>query len=192
MCNVETYLQPAAKKYYANRGVPYRRVSLFYGPPGTGKTTFANVIAGHFRLNVFMVSLSTTTLSDDMLEPLFEQLPDKCILLLEDIDSAGTNRQNMGQKAKGKKAKRADQHNEIGEPIAPRLTGITLSGLLNVLDGIHSRKGMITISHRTHQTCSISSCAPRPYGSESALQLRVEGREQWEKPEGGGEGENKP
>lgn len=143
--DVETYLAPATKKYYANRGIPYRRGFLFYGPPGTGKTSFANAIAGHFNLSVYMISLSTKTLSDDMLEGLFEQLPNKCIVLLEDIDSAGIKRENMRATKKRAKRTKREAVDEYGEPIYVRAAGITLSGLLNVLDGIHSREGIITI-----------------------------------------------
>lgn len=103
-------------------------------------------MAGHFGLNVYMISLSTKTLNDEQLESLFEQLPNKCIVLLEDIDSAGLKRENMRkQRKREKKVKREVVVDRYGEPIPVERTGITLSGLLNVLDGIHSREGMITI-----------------------------------------------
>lgn len=100
--DIETYLTPETKRYYANRGIPWRRGFLFYGHPGCGKTSFTNALAGHFNLNVYMLSLSTTALTDVILESLFEQLPNKCIVLLEDIDSAGISRENMKEKARAK------------------------------------------------------------------------------------------
>lgn len=85
---VSRYLHPSTKRYYAARGIPWRRGYLFYGPPGTGKSSFVMALAGHFRLDVYMLSLSSTPLNDDKLMTLFELLPRRCIVLLEDIDSA--------------------------------------------------------------------------------------------------------
>ena len=153
--DVETYLSPQTRKYYANRGIPWRRGFLFYGNPGTGKTSFSNALAGHLKLNIYMISLSNTTLTDAMLETLFEQLPSRCIVLLEDIDSAGIQRETMRQqilKSSRKRSKHAPQtyYDENGNPMTPemfvrRMGGVTLSGLLNVLDGIHSKEGHVTV-----------------------------------------------
>lgn len=38
LADINEYLNPATARWYANRGIPYRRGYLFYGPPGTGKT----------------------------------------------------------------------------------------------------------------------------------------------------------
>jgi chaperone BCS1 len=151
--DIETYLSPATRKYYANRGIPYRRGLLFYGNPGCGKTSFTNALAGHFGLNVYMFSLSTNELSDSILELLFEQLPSRCIVLLEDIDSAGLKRESMRTQPAKKKRRhdRQKYYNEYGDRIYDMEEeeevkgGVTLSGLLNVLDGIHSKEGMLTI-----------------------------------------------
>jgi chaperone BCS1 len=39
LADINEYLNPATARWYANRGIPYRRGYLFYGPPGTGKTS---------------------------------------------------------------------------------------------------------------------------------------------------------
>lgn len=156
--DIQTYLSPATRKYYANRGIPYRRGYLFYGTPGCGKTSFSNALAGHFGLNIYMFSLSNSAMTDAILEMLFEQLPSRCIVLLEDIDSAGLKREDMreelSEKRKRKRVKQVyvdrngcripdEDINEEEEVV--RVTNVTLSGLLNVLDGIRSKEGMITI-----------------------------------------------
>lgn len=154
--DIETYLSPQTRKYYANRGIPWRRGFLFYGNPGTGKTSFTNALAGHLNLNIYMISLSNNILTDAMLETLFEQLPSKCIVLLEDIDSAGIQREDMRQQMvkQARKNSRKYGHQYLdadGNPMSPDMYarrmagGVTLSGLLNVLDGIHSKEGHVTI-----------------------------------------------
>jgi hypothetical protein len=98
-----------------------------------------------------MFSLSSNTLDDGMLEVLFEQLPSRCIVLLEDIDSAGLKRESMRSQKLKKKRKSHSRpvYDEFGHRIYEEdeedRGGVTLSGLLNVLDGIHSKEGMLTI-----------------------------------------------
>lgn len=41
--DIEEYLLPATMKWYANRGLPYRRGYLLYGPPGNYITTLHNL-----------------------------------------------------------------------------------------------------------------------------------------------------
>lgn len=36
LADINEYLHPASPRWYANRGIPYRRGYLFHGPPGTG------------------------------------------------------------------------------------------------------------------------------------------------------------
>ena len=41
LADINEYLHPATPRWYANRGIPYRRGYLFYGPPGTGRCSLA-------------------------------------------------------------------------------------------------------------------------------------------------------
>ncbi|KAK5712904.1 hypothetical protein LTR17_017810 [Elasticomyces elasticus] len=142
--DIESYLHPKSKKYYGARGIPWRRGYLFYGPPGTGKT----VLAGHFRLNVYMISLSSLLLSDSRLDALFDMLPQKCIVLLEDIDSAGIRREGMsGEIKEKKKKKRAPMANPFGFRVNEDPEGVTLSGLLNVIDGVFLKSKEELLEH---------------------------------------------
>jgi len=90
--DVKEYLNPHTMKWYAQRGLPYRRGYLFYGPPGTGKTSLSLALAGELKLPLYILSLSTGSLTDETLTMLFVGLPRKCIVLLEDIDCAGVHR----------------------------------------------------------------------------------------------------
>lgn len=92
--DVKEYLNPVTARWYAQRGLPYRRGYLFYGPPGTGKTSLSLALAGELKVPLYILSLSTGSLTDETLTMLFVGLPRKCIVLLEDIDCAGVQRNN--------------------------------------------------------------------------------------------------
>lgn len=93
VADVNEYLHPATARWYAARGIPHRRGYLFHGPPGTGKTSLSFAIAGIFGLSIYCASLSEPDLTESQLATLFSRLPNRCIVLLEDIDSAGIRRE---------------------------------------------------------------------------------------------------
>ncbi|KAI6528587.1 hypothetical protein MCOR16_005313 [Pyricularia oryzae] len=92
LSDINEYLQPKTERWYSNRGILLRRGYLFHGPPGTGKTSFSFALAGVFGLEIYVISLIEPQLSDEDLSTLFNGLPRKCIVLLEDIDITGINR----------------------------------------------------------------------------------------------------
>lgn len=87
--DMNEFLHPLSAKWYAVRGIPYRRGYLFSGPPGTGKTSLSFALAGIFGLDIYIVPLMDDELSETYLGHLFNELPKRCIVLLEDIDTAG-------------------------------------------------------------------------------------------------------
>lgn len=87
--DMNEYLHPASPRWYATRGIPYRRGYLFHGPPGTGKTSLSFALAGIFGLEIYAISLQEPTLTEGDLMQLFNGLPRRCIVLLEDVDAAG-------------------------------------------------------------------------------------------------------
>lgn len=111
--DVERFL--GGRERYRRLGVPYHRGYLFYGPPGTGKTSLVSGLADHFRLSIFGLNLSEMT--DRSLKAAMRDVPAHSLLLFEDIDC---------MTAAGRRGARA--------PGVARL-GVTLSGLLNALDG---------------------------------------------------------
>lgn len=89
IADVNEFLHPSSAGWYARRGIPYRRGYLFHGPPGTGKTSLSFALAGLFGLDVYAVSLQEPALTEGDLMLLFNGLPRRCIVLLEDVDAAG-------------------------------------------------------------------------------------------------------
>ena len=92
LSDMNLYLDPKTSEWYAYRGIPLRRGYLFHGPPGTGKTSFSFALAGVFGLDIHVISLQDPALTDEDLLALFTSLPRRCIVLLEDIDTAGLKR----------------------------------------------------------------------------------------------------
>lgn len=87
--DMNEYLHPLSSKWYASRGIPYRRGYLFTGPPGTGKTSLNFSLAGIFGLDIHIINLMDPSMSENTLSKLFNNLPKRCIVLFEDIDATG-------------------------------------------------------------------------------------------------------
>ncbi|KAI0794435.1 P-loop containing nucleoside triphosphate hydrolase protein [Fomes fomentarius] len=136
-----------SKEWYAERGIPHRRGYLLYGAPGAGKTSLIHSIAGELNLDVYILSLTRMGMDDSTLSSVISELPDKCIVLVEDIDAAfhqGIRRDIVDpEKQNGKSPDEDDKHHGEKENNDSISTRITLSGLLNALDGIGAQEGRI-------------------------------------------------
>lgn len=151
--DVTDYLNPATRRWYANRGIPYRRGYLLYGPPGTGKSSLSLALAGFFKMRIYIVSLSSITSTEENLATLFADLPRRCVVLLEDIDTAGLThtRDEDGSECGGSKGEATESKNKSGSktPETPSFR-LSLSGLLNILDGVASQEGRVLIMTTNH------------------------------------------
>ncbi|KAI0112473.1 BCS1 N terminal-domain-containing protein [Nemania sp. FL0031] len=160
--DVTDYLNPATQRWYANRGIPYRRGYLLYGPPGTGKSSLSLALAGFFKMRIYIVSLSSVNANEEMLGNLFAALPRQCVVLLEDIDSAGlTHTREETTRSKKRRAEDSDSDSDDSDEPGRTSRGnsktsksgngrLSLSGLLNILDGVASQEGRILIMTTNH------------------------------------------
>ncbi|KAK3075934.1 hypothetical protein LTR53_000363 [Teratosphaeriaceae sp. CCFEE 6253] len=166
---IQDFLEPRTERFYAENAIPYRRGYLLYGPPGTGKSTFAAAVAGQYGLSIFTISLSHADMTDENLETLFDRLPKRCIVLVEDIDSAGIKRGDMRAKrdriektkasvrarkpsvcatSKDSAQDNASESDDSDVDLPKRQPNgqiLTLSGVLNVFDGVRAAEGRILI-----------------------------------------------
>ncbi len=110
------------KEAYVKADIPFRTGILLHGEPGSGKSSTALAIANALKMNVFIIPI-TALLNDESLSDCFAGIPPNSIVVLEDIDIA-------------KGVKDRDEDND---------KGVTMQGMLNVLDGFQSPPGVITI-----------------------------------------------
>lgn len=119
-------------RWYHDRGIPYRRGYLLYGPPGTGKSSFIQALAGELDYDIAILNLSERGLTDDRLNHLLTIVPNRTIVLLEDVDAAFSNRRVQTE---------SDGY---------RGANVTFSGLLNALDGVASAEERIIFLTTNH------------------------------------------
>ncbi|QBZ58544.1 hypothetical protein PoMZ_03499 [Pyricularia oryzae] len=152
LSDMNEYLQPKTECWYSNRGIPLRRGYLFHGPPGTGKTSLSFALAGVFGLEIYVISLIEPQLSDKDLSTLFNGLPRRCIVLLEDIDTAGISKAEGEIRTETKtegpsewKVANLARALKVGRGHGEDQKGISMSGLLNAIDGVAAHEGRILI-----------------------------------------------
>ena len=127
----------ASRQRYRDLGVPYHRGYLFYGPPGTGKTSLASALAARFGLSVYVMNLND--FSDRSLKKAVNDVPEHSIILFEDIDCMRTDNVRPRSDDAGKSDKPAETRRQA-DPF-----GVTLSGLLNVLDGFSAPDSVLFV-----------------------------------------------
>ncbi|XP_002461625.2 AAA-ATPase ASD, mitochondrial [Sorghum bicolor] len=144
------------KDYYARIGKAWKRGYLLYGPPGTGKSTMIAAMANYLDYNIYDIELTSVATNTD-LRRMFIETKGKSIIVIEDIDCSLDLTGNRSKK-KPKKAPvlvpgpgpadddvtKAPPPASEGEQSSPRdatASKVTLSGLLNFIDGLWSACG---------------------------------------------------
>ncbi|CAL5072443.1 unnamed protein product [Urochloa decumbens] len=134
------------REYYRRIGKAWKRGYLLYGPPGTGKSSLVAAMANYLRFNLYDLDLSEVRLNS-ALQKLLIHMPNKSILVIEDIDCC------FDAAASRKDAKApelvdqldpdytSDSSDEGWQVNTQQAKGITLSGLLNFIDGLWSTCG---------------------------------------------------
>ena len=109
-------------------------------------------------LDVYVVSLSASWMSDSTLTTLMGRVPARCILLLEDLDAAFTRSVTRGKGDTGIPDSSGSGGQERQEATVPTaatssrrrhkeqlsdVNTLSLSGLLNALDGVAAAEGRL-------------------------------------------------
>ncbi|KAI7996643.1 Protein HYPER-SENSITIVITY-RELATED 4 [Camellia lanceoleosa] len=110
------------RKFYKRIGKAWKRGYLLYGPPGTGKSSLIAAMANYLKFHIYDLEL-TSLQSNSELRRLLVATANRSILVIEDIDCSSDfeNRQVGG-------CNQSDSQ-------------LTLSGLLNFIDGLWSSCG---------------------------------------------------
>ncbi|PSR87639.1 AAA-ATPase, partial [Actinidia chinensis var. chinensis] len=132
-----------AKDYYKKIGKAWKRGYLLYGPPGTGKSTMIAAMANLLEYDVYDLEL-TAVKDNTELRKLLIDTSSKSIIVIEDIDCS---LDLTGQRKK--KQEKDEKKDEEKDPVKKKMkddheesnSKVTLSGLLNFIDGLWSACG---------------------------------------------------
>ncbi|CAI0555108.1 unnamed protein product [Linum tenue] len=137
------------RDYFRSVGRAWKRGYLLYGPPGTGKSSLVAAIANHLKYNVYDLQLQSVK-SDSDLRDVLTATTNRSILLLEDVDcsSKSTEIRLSKEEIDDQKIKIKHKKDEKSS-----IDGVTLSGLLNFIDGLWSTCGderiiILTTNHK--------------------------------------------
>jgi chaperone BCS1 len=138
--DIKCFLESQA--WYSVRSIPHRKGYLLYGPPGTGKSSLSLLIAGECDLDIYILNLSSV--NDDSLDELFNTLPARCIVLLEDIDAVNATHSRQHRTVT------SGQDNTTSLAKKKPDGRVSLSALLNAIDGVGSQEGRLLIMTTNH------------------------------------------
>ncbi|KAF3625292.1 hypothetical protein T459_06932 [Capsicum annuum] len=131
------------KDYYSKVGKAWKRGYLLYGPPGTGKSTMIAAIANFLNYDIYDLEL-TSVKDNSGLTKLLMETTSKSIIVIEDIDCSADLTSKRKEEKKKKKDETSDSDSDSDSDSASDSESgkkLTLSGLLNFIDGIWSACG---------------------------------------------------
>ncbi|KAK8949130.1 hypothetical protein KSP39_PZI005046 [Platanthera zijinensis] len=111
------------KEYYKRIGKAWKRGYLLFGPPGTGKSSLIAAIANYLRFDIYDLDLKEVNRNSE-LKRLLIGMTNKSMLVIEDIDCSLDLRNRDGEEGE----EETESHD----------SDVTLSGLLNFIDGLWS------------------------------------------------------
>jgi hypothetical protein len=114
----------AREEWFARHRLPFRRGYLFHGPPGNGKSTVVRTMACHPLISAYSADLGNPDADNNMVSRLFSEAADNApgLVILEDLDRL------------------------FGRNPSERPKNISLQHLLNCLDGVGNRNGVIVVA----------------------------------------------
>lgn len=143
-----------SKPTYDTYGIRYKRCYLFYGPPGTGKSSLSLGISNYTKRDILSINMSKD-ITDSNLITLISNRPNKSIVLFEDIDCL-LDDIDRKEDSKDKEVK------------------ISLSCILNILDGIYTPNDVIFVI-TTNDLGKIDDAIKRKGRTDVLMEIRKPG-----------------
>ncbi|XP_059644283.1 AAA-ATPase ASD, mitochondrial-like [Cornus florida] len=134
-----------SKDFYSRIGKAWKRGYLLYGPPGTGKSTMIAAMANLLSYDLYDLELTAVTDNTELRKLLIETTS-KSIIVIEDIDCSldltGQRKKKIEKSSDDDENEKAKQEEiALEEAREAMRSKVTLSGLLNFIDGIWSACG---------------------------------------------------
>jgi SpoVK/Ycf46/Vps4 family AAA+-type ATPase len=123
MDDVTDFLNSEAE--YDAFGIPYKKTYLLTGVPGSGKTSLIKALCNEIHYNLGIMSMSRD-MDNATVQGSFRNIDPKTVLLLEDIDCLFEKR------------------------VSVETQSFTFSNLLNILDGVLFKHGLIVFITTNH------------------------------------------
>ncbi|XP_061360982.1 AAA-ATPase At3g50940-like isoform X2 [Gastrolobium bilobum] len=114
------------KEYYRKVGKAWKRGYLLYGPPGTGKSSLIAAMANYLHFDIYDLELTELNYNSE-LRRLLISTPNRSIVVVEDIDCTIQSQDRLAESGETSGNHERQQ--------------VTLSGLLNFIDGLWSSCG---------------------------------------------------
>ena len=138
-----------SEEWHLERGIPYKKSFLFYGPPGTGKSSMIKAIANELQRHIHFVNLANVQNDQELTSLMSKICYKETVVVIEDIDAQGKVAHKRSLKEEQKKQEeendKDDENNNKKNKGVDTKQEVTLSCLLNQLDGINNNHGMILV-----------------------------------------------
>ncbi len=115
------------ESWYKDRSIPYKRGYLFYGTPGNGKTSLALALSNYLKRDIYVMNISDISEDKGLIRG-FGALKNNSILLIEDLDTIFKTQRKIDKEK------------------------ISFSTLLNCMDGVFFKEGVITVMTTNHKS----------------------------------------
>ena len=123
MTDIREFLK--SEDEYDAFGIPYKKTYLLTGVPGSGKTSLIKALCNEIHYNLGIMSMSRD-MDNATIQSSFRNIDPKTVLLLEDIDCLFEKRTSV------------------------ETPSFTFSNLLNILDGVLFKHGLIVFITTNH------------------------------------------
>jgi chaperone BCS1 len=129
-----------SRQWYIDRGLSYKLVFVLHGAPGSGKSSFIKALASYFKAGIGLLSFQD--IKDNNLDRALSTSSSNNFVLIEDFDSTKSTKSRIKEGRVGSK-NLSDTRNTDTPVIEVSDRTLTLSGILNALDGVVSLDGTI-------------------------------------------------